>query len=277
MSEKQEPKVLIAIPMMHYVDAQFFRSILGLRKVGVMEIGIEVDSLVYEARNRLTITALDKEYDYMLFLDSDMVFQRDLLERLMADMKGGKEFVCGLAFKRRLPTTPVILKSIEWMPGNKEHGIQHHVEYFEDYPRDSLFEIGGCGFGCVLIKTSAILELAQYFGMSPFTPMPYLGEDYSFCWRMKQIGKKMWCDSSVKLGHVGQHIYTEEDYLKQQAEKKESGSRIQVSEHSSGISAEIPGSENFEDWESSANGDRTLSRDPQEGTVPVRTGGGREG
>ena len=49
--------------------------------------------------------------------------------------------------------------------------------------------------------------------------MPGLGEDYSFCWRVAQIGKKMWCDSRVKLGHVGQHIYTEEDYLKQREEK----------------------------------------------------------
>ena len=64
-----------------------------------------------------------------------------------------------------------------------------------------------------------ILEVAKYFGMSPFTPMPGLGEDYSFCWRVKQIGKKMWCDSSVKLGHVGQHIFTEEDYLQQREGK----------------------------------------------------------
>ena len=214
-----EPKVLIAIPMMHYVDAQFFKSILGLRKVGQMEIGIEVDSLVYEARNRLTFMALEKGYDYMLFLDSDMVFEADMLDRLMRDMKDGKQLVSALAFKRRLPTTPVILKSVDWKPGTKTEPISHHVEYFEDYPRDSLFEIGGCGFGCVLIKTDLILEVARYFGMSPFTPMPYLGEDYSFCWRVTQIGKKMWCDSSVKLGHVGQHIYTEEDYLKQREEK----------------------------------------------------------
>ena len=243
----EEPKVLIGIPMMHYVDAMFFKSILGLKKVGVMEIGIEVDSLVYEARNRLTLAALDKGYDYILFIDSDMVFQADLLERLMADMKGGKEFVCGLAFKRRLPTTPVILKSVEWAPGNREHGIQHSVEYFEDYPRDSLFEIGGCGFGCVLIKTSIIGEMAQYFGMSPFTPMPYLGEDYSFCWRMKQIGKKMWCDSSVKLGHMGQHMFTEDDYLAQRA--KDSESKVRVSAHSSGITAKVSGTGWSEEWE----------------------------
>ena len=216
---KDEPKVLIAIPMMHYVDAQFFRSILGLRKVGQMEIGIEVDSLIYEARNRLTYMALSKKYDYLMFLDSDMVFEPDLLDRLMADMKDGKEFVSGLAFKRRLPTTPVILKSVEWKPASKTEGISHKVEYFENYPRESLFQIGGCGFGCVLIKTDLILEVAKYFGMSPFTPMPGLGEDYSFCWRVAQIGKKMWCDSRVKLGHVGQHIYTEEDYLKQREEK----------------------------------------------------------
>lgn len=226
----EEPKVLIAIPLMHYVDFQFFRSILGLKKVGKMEIGTEVDSLVYEARNRLVMYAVEKEFDYMLFIDSDMVFQPDLLDRLMADIKGGKEFVCGLAFKRRLPTSPVILKECNWEV-SKEEGFKHHVEYFNDYPKDSLFQIAGCGFGCVLIKVSMILDMAQYFGMSPFTPLPGLGEDYSFCWRAAQIGKKMWCDSSVKLGHMGQKMYTEEDFLKQQeAEKKQHiGSGITVS------------------------------------------------
>ena len=227
----EEPKVLIAIPMMHYVDAQFFRSILGLKKVGKMEIGIEVDSLVYEARNRLVMFAVNKEVDYILFIDSDMQFDPDLLERLMKDVKDGKEFVCGLAFKRRLPTSPVILKECHWEV-TKEDGFTHHVEYFNDYPKNSLFQIAGCGFGCVLIKVSMILDMAKYFGMSPFTPLPGLGEDYSFCWRANQIGKKMWCDSAVKLGHVGQKIYTEADFLKQQEEEKKQtiGSGIQVGE-----------------------------------------------
>jgi hypothetical protein len=36
------------------------------------------------------------------------------------------------------------------------------------------------------------------------------GEDISFCLRVKELGKKMYCDSSVKMGHVGQFVYDED-------------------------------------------------------------------
>ena len=44
----------------------------------------------------------------------------------------------------------------------------------------------------------------------PFSPVAGFGEDLAFCLRAKEVGAKLWCDSSIKLGHVGLTVYTEE-------------------------------------------------------------------
>ena len=28
------------------------------------------------------------------------------------------------------------------------------------------------------------------------------GEDLAFCWRVKEIGKEMWCDPTARVGHI---------------------------------------------------------------------------
>ena len=47
---------------------------------------------------------------------------------------------------------------------------------------------------------------------SPFYPLMGMGEDTTFCFRAKQDGEKIYCDSRIKAGHVGQYEYTEKDY-----------------------------------------------------------------
>ena len=69
-----------------------------------------------------------------------------------------------------------------------------------------------------------IKDVAEKFKLAPFDPLPFLGEDYFFCWKAKQLGYKLWCDSRIKVGHVGEYVYDEEAWLAQEkAEKAEGG------------------------------------------------------
>ena len=213
-----EEKILIAVPMLKKLDSDFFTSFCAMKHVGKVQLAVEVDSLVYEARNKLTMHALDSGCDYIFWIDSDMTFDGDIMERMYADLQqDGVDFVTGLCFKRTLPTQPTICKKLIWE--QKDGEMQHGAVCYEDYPKDSLFEVAGCGFAGVMCRTKFILELADHFGVSPFTPLPYLGEDFSFCMRANLIGKKMWCDSRVKLGHVGYILFNEDLYLKQKDDK----------------------------------------------------------
>ena len=157
----------------------------------------------------------------------DSTMQRDVsgrgvqvnLLKLMEDAEQGMDYVCGLYFKRTLPTNPVIAKTITWERDSKTGVVNHGAELYLDYPKDQVFEIAGSGFGCVLTKTQLILDAAEQFAMSPFDPLPSLGEDYSFCWRVGMMGRKLYCDSRVKVGHVGTYVYGETTYLMQKEGK----------------------------------------------------------
>ena len=82
------------------------------------------------------------------------------------------------------------------------------AETYWDYPKDALFPIAGCGFGGVMMKTECLAEMEEL----PFNMMPGLSEDFSCCVRMARLGKKMACDSRVKMGHIGLSIYSEKLY-----------------------------------------------------------------
>ena len=68
------------------------------------------------------------------------------------------------------------------------------------------------------MKTDLITEVMQKFQTNPFDPLPFMGEDYSFCYKVNELGHNILCDSRIKCGHVGVHVYNEEDYKLQETQ-----------------------------------------------------------
>lgn len=203
-------KTLIAIPCMDMVHTPFMKSLLGLDRVGDTRFAISCSSLIYDARNTLAKQAVTENYDRVLWLDSDMDFNPDLLKMLSKDMDEGRDLVSGIYFKRRAPVKPVIYKEVGYF--HHEDEVTPIAVSYEDYPRDSIFPIEGCGFGGCLVSADLIKKVADKYGL-PFSPIMGFGEDLSFCMRAKTIGAEMFCDSSVKLGHVGLGTITEDTFL----------------------------------------------------------------
>ena len=205
-------KTLIAIPAMDMVHTIFFKSVVGMDRVGETAFSLTSSSLVYDARNTLAKKAIEDKCDRILWLDSDMDFQPDLMKRLSADLDEGYEFVSGLYFKRKAPVQPVIYKEVGYFHHPDKKEVTPVALCYEDYPLDSIFEVKGCGFGAVMMTVDLMERVVAEFG-APFSPVLGFGEDLSFCKRVTHIGGKMYCDSRVKLGHVGQGTITEETYL----------------------------------------------------------------
>lgn len=197
-------KYLIAIPAMDMCPTHFAYSLATLKHIGPTRIDMICGAAVHEARNELAKEAVETGADRVLWLDSDMAFDSDMMEKLAADLDAGWDMVCGIFFKRRMPVTPVIYKSIEATSGR--------VEAYLDYPEDSVFSIAGCGFGAVMMNTELLTRADEEFKTGPFTPLLRLSEDLSFCARASNIGAKLACDSRVKVGHVGQIVFGEQMY-----------------------------------------------------------------
>lgn len=193
-------RTLIAIPAMEQIFTVTAQCLMNLRTVDEVFTQFAVRMPVDVARNTLAKYALENEFDRILWIDSDMTFNGDLMERLSADIDEGYDLVCGLFFKRKFPVEPVISKRLQEMPPESEPYL--------DYPRDTLFPIAGCGFGAVMMRTEILRDLDE----PPFSMIHGMSEDYSFCNRIAKRGRKMACDSRIKVGHVGLSVFSEKLY-----------------------------------------------------------------
>lgn len=203
-------RTMIAVPCMDQVPALFTNSLASLQKVDECTLAMQIGSLIYDSRNQLAAKAIQMNYDYVFWLDSDMVFPTDTLvymHKVMAE--NNLDILSGLYFRRRPPYSPVLFDKFEI----DDSGC--HWTEFEDIP-DSLFEIGACGFGCVLMKTSVLVGTYLDHNGQLFQPIMGVGEDCAFCWRARESGYKIWCDPKATLGHVGHMTVTKEmhDILK---------------------------------------------------------------
>ena len=200
-----DKRYLIAMPCMDSIATPTVHALVSMRKVGAFKHTFLANTLIYDARNILAAEAIDTGADRILFIDSDMYFEPDMMERMADDLDNGADFVCGIFFKRKPPILPCIYKALEAKPRN--------IEVYTDYPKDTMFTVAGCGFGAVMINVDVIKAVAGAFG-KPFSPVGALGEDLSFCYNARQLGYELWCDSRIKIGHVGQFIFTEAFYQK---------------------------------------------------------------
>ena len=192
-------KTLIAVPCMDQVPAPFCQSLASLQKVGDCVLTMKTGSLIYTSRNSLATTAIQSEADYVFWLDSDMVFSPDTLVRMMDTLqKNDLDILTGLYFRRVPPYSPVLFEKIEI------DGLICDYSEYNTIP-EGLFEVGACGFGCVLMKTDVFFDVQSKFG-NMFAPIGNTGEDVAFCWRARQCGYKITCDPSVICGHVGYSV-----------------------------------------------------------------------
>ena len=203
-------KTLICIPCMDMVHTAFMQSLLSMRMVGEIRFSIACSSLVYDARNRLADQAISGGFDRCLWLDSDMTFAPDTMERLSAHLDAGLEIVSGLYFTRKAPVTPVIYDNCGYYEANGK--VTPTAHSYLDYPKNQLVEIQGMGFGCVMHTVDLLKKVRERYGM-PFTPVMGFGEDLSFCGRVIDSGSKIYADTSIKCGHIAQSLVNEETYI----------------------------------------------------------------
>ena len=198
-------KTMIAIPCMDTMPYEFVESLYRMKTVGQIRPAFLSGSLIYKARTDLALMALHEKADYVLWIDSDMVFAPDLMINLMEDMSSC-DMVAGICHMRRPPYSPVLYSKLRlgMTPDENEH------QKIFDMP-DDLFTVEGCGFGCVMMKTSVIQAVVDKYH-DLFSPLPGYGEDLSFCIRARECGFDIWADPKVQLGHKSSTIITRESY-----------------------------------------------------------------
>ena len=87
------------------------------------------------------------------FVDSDMIFNRNLLVNLI---KADKDIITGLAMMRKPPYNPCIYKKVRV----GAPGLKPKQRFIKIIP-EGLIEIEGCGMACCLIKTEVFKAIKK--------------------------------------------------------------------------------------------------------------------
>lgn len=185
-------KTLIAIPCMDEIDVGFVQSLMDLQTVGETKTYFLSGSLIYEARERLASMAVNNGYDHILWLDSDQMFKPTLMIDFVSSEK---DMVTGVIPMRRPPYIPCVYKI-------QDDELKQVTEL-----GDRLFEVDGCGFGAVFMKTELLQKCFDKY-KTCFQPLYGYGEDLSFCLRVKELGYKIYADPRIDIGHIAKTVIT---------------------------------------------------------------------
>ena len=189
---------------MDMVAAGFAQSLAMLQKGGnETAIMFQVGSLIYEARNKLAKQAIKMGAEWTMWFDSDMIFPPETMLKLL---EHNAPMVSGAYFRRSPPYHLVAFDECD-TKNRKWTDLK--------LPTETVF-CGGVGFGCVLVKTDVLFDVAAKFG-TWFEPMNGFGEDLSFCWRARECGYDILLDPSITCGHIG-HITVNESFYKAYSE-----------------------------------------------------------
>lgn len=187
-------KLMVAIPTHDYHHNEFTKCLIRLvQKLESEKIDYEVclqgGTLVYMARDDLASDAVNRGFDYVLWLDADMTFDDDIFDRLISS---GQKLITGVYHGRKPPYGSCIFTKLD--PPIKPI----------NYP-ENMFQIAGCGFGCILTDVSVLKEVYQKYG-NCFQPSVEFGEDLEFCKKASSLGYKIYCDPSIQCGHIAQLV-----------------------------------------------------------------------
>lgn len=209
-------KILIAVPTFENIYPDTFKSIYDL---DVMDHDVSFEYVrgydCATARNRIAQMALDKETDYVLMVDNDVVLPKDALLNLLESPVDvclgyyahrdsdnhyrGRSCVCKLYDEN----------------GNKYFNYPLESEYTADELKELKdngqfrVQIHGGGMGCAFIKTDVFNRIKypwydwvnyanEHRGM--------LSEDLYFCEGCRKNSIPIYTDTRVNCGHILRHI-----------------------------------------------------------------------
>ena len=153
----------------------------------------DVIATIIQNRQVIIDRALQKKYDHVFFLDTDVLPPEDVITRLVEEKK---DIITGvylglMKVQGRIRVAPVM------------YDFSQKKDYFKPLPLNAVFddgvkEIAACGFGCVLIARHVLEKVTLRYNKELGS-----GEDIPFCRDARELqGFKTFMDTSLKCTHM---------------------------------------------------------------------------
>jgi GT2 family glycosyltransferase len=174
--------IAICTPTREMVYGRFAFDLVQLtRRTKEVAFLLAEGSILPNLRTMLVDMALGLGASHILFIDSDMRFPDDVLEKLLAR---GVDIV-GVNCSQRSQNLPTARRGGEFVRGK---GIE---------------EVDTIGFGVTLIAASVFLKISPPWFMNPFDGKRFVGEDVFFMTRARESGLKIYAENDIRVGHIG--------------------------------------------------------------------------
>lgn len=185
--EMKKIKLAIGIPNTGHIKSQTAFCLCRTLKDFPHEYTVlfQEGSILHRNREIIAQTAVDKGCTHLLFLDTDMSFEKDAVVRLL---KRNKDVIGANYNKRKLGE------------GGTAEGLQGNRGLVRC---DSV----ATGFMLINLKVFKNLPHPWFFWESDTQGNVVTGEDYWFCRLARANDYKIWCDLSIPLKHIGDYAY----------------------------------------------------------------------
>lgn len=192
-------KLAIGLPLVDAkVPSQFLDSWVTLQKPAfvycrpMFPTGFGGD--IATVRNDIVEQALVRGCTHLLFMDTDQTYPIDTIEKLISH---DKDIVGAKVHIRYPPFHPTLFK---YDKGEDDY----YMVSDEEWKKRELMEVDATGTGCILIKTSVFMDIEYpWFEFTKTKEGKVVGEDISFCRKVKKAGYKIYVDTSINCGHIG--------------------------------------------------------------------------
>lgn len=194
--------VSILVPTRDTVYSHFAYSLSQLIKTSV-QMGIDINvffnasTILINQREQLIDQAIQIKSEWVLWLDSDMVFPSTTLLRLLSH---NQNIVACNYMKRSYPFKTVAFTDIKdwesWVPLQTQ---------------DELVTVEAIGMGCVLMKTSLFNQLPKPFFEYTYDnkTKDWVGEDFTLFKKFNDLGYEVKVDTNLsnEIYHIGSYAF----------------------------------------------------------------------
>lgn len=238
----KSPRILIAVPQRNnFVYDEFWFRLHQMQRPPETDVVFDSGRPLDITRNLFVSRCLAGGYDYLFFVDDDIILEHDTLHKLVT---ARVPVVSGVYFARSPPHYPLVIVGDQAIPK-------------EELGKDELLSVDGFGMGCCLIHKSMLtmmgkkmewrcltnhikevgkkvyscdyetaktdgfrcrhcneLMIANYFdhthGLRSTDEAS--GEDYYFCDRVKELGQQVYVKADCFVGHAVHAIITNKGF-----------------------------------------------------------------
>ena len=188
-------KIAIGMPCNRQIKTDTYLSLMNM----VLEYPMDYVPLVAtqgytiaENRTWLVNKAIMAECTHILFIDDDMIFPPDTLTRLL---KHNKDIIGVVYHSRMFPPSPVV--------------VLENGKVIPDKDLEPLMKCQHVGTGVMLINLEVFKKINRpWFKFETHeNGCTIRGEDAWFCKQARVKDYKIWCDTTIKIGHIGDFTY----------------------------------------------------------------------